>query len=450
MTKEKTDILARAKGSPTKDFFIDMITRDISLLDCIFDLIDNCLDGARRCMGDDGQKDDAFKGFLIEISASENEFAIKDNCGGIDLDNAVNYAFHFGRRHDAPKEGDFAIGLYGIGMKRAIFKIGKEISIHTSTKSDHFSVPINVNAWRDKGPADWDFDLEVAEPIEGTGTIIQISELNTNVAAEFKDMAFVNQLGRAIARDYGFFLKKGLRIKVNDRDIRGNPFLFVESDDFTPLRIEYVDPTGVNVEIIAGATELPSEEDYPDRPKRVADIFGWFVTCNDRVVLPHDKSDKTVWGRYGVPAWHQQFNGFLGIVRFEAQDETGLLPWTTTKRDIDQANEVYRRAITEMKPITKDWINYTNQRKQALESAREMEKRVTTISLAEVKKATELRFPTIVPEPKIEMATVHFLKPKAIVVAAAKTLGNTRMKPSDVGKKVFEYFVKREVDEADV
>ena len=35
-------------SSPTKNFFINMLTRDISLNDAILDLLDNCLDGALR------------------------------------------------------------------------------------------------------------------------------------------------------------------------------------------------------------------------------------------------------------------------------------------------------------------------------------------------------------------------------------------------------------------
>jgi len=34
-------------ADPTKDFFIDMLTRDIPLEWAILDLIDNCVDGAR-------------------------------------------------------------------------------------------------------------------------------------------------------------------------------------------------------------------------------------------------------------------------------------------------------------------------------------------------------------------------------------------------------------------
>ena len=69
--------------------------------------------------------------FKISVTAVEDRFQIEDNCGGITLDDAVNYAFTFGRQEEDQTE-NFSIGVYGIGMKRAIFKIGNSISI-TST-----------------------------------------------------------------------------------------------------------------------------------------------------------------------------------------------------------------------------------------------------------------------------------------------------------------------------
>lgn len=38
----------KAAANPTKAFFVRMITRDISLADCILDLIDNNHDEAKR------------------------------------------------------------------------------------------------------------------------------------------------------------------------------------------------------------------------------------------------------------------------------------------------------------------------------------------------------------------------------------------------------------------
>jgi len=38
----------RIKASPTKAFFIHMLTRDVPLSRAILDLVDNCVDEARR------------------------------------------------------------------------------------------------------------------------------------------------------------------------------------------------------------------------------------------------------------------------------------------------------------------------------------------------------------------------------------------------------------------
>ena len=40
--------MTAAKTTPSKKFFVSMLTRDIDLADAILDLIDNCLDGAMR------------------------------------------------------------------------------------------------------------------------------------------------------------------------------------------------------------------------------------------------------------------------------------------------------------------------------------------------------------------------------------------------------------------
>lgn len=49
------------EGNPTKKFFIEMITRDISIEDAIIDLLDNSIDGATQINSDD------LSGFVINI-----------------------------------------------------------------------------------------------------------------------------------------------------------------------------------------------------------------------------------------------------------------------------------------------------------------------------------------------------------------------------------------------
>ena len=106
------------EGNPTKKFFIEMITRDISIEDAIIDLLDNSIDGANKISPDDYSK------LFVDLTINDTEFSIRDNCGGFSLETAQKYAFRFGRPEEAPKVKN-TVGRFGIGMKRSLFKIGK-------------------------------------------------------------------------------------------------------------------------------------------------------------------------------------------------------------------------------------------------------------------------------------------------------------------------------------
>lgn len=51
------------------------------------------------------------------------------------LDDAINHAFSFGRRATEEND-DYSIGVYGIGMKRAVFKLGTDIKIRSTAPED--------------------------------------------------------------------------------------------------------------------------------------------------------------------------------------------------------------------------------------------------------------------------------------------------------------------------
>ena len=429
-----------ANAQPTKEFFVHMITKDISLKDCILDLIDNCLDGARRTS--QATNDELkYKGFRASLNITSEEFSIEDNCGGISISNAIDYAFRFGRNPNSPAEGDYSIGLYGIGMKRAIFKIGKNIRINSSTASESFTCNIFVDEWliHDK----WEFELEDDE-INGTRTKIFIVDLHDGISKEFDDSAFINGLISVIARDYALFIESGFEIFVNDREVQGNNYKVRTSEEFQPYRNKYHD-SGVQVEILAGMASLPPNSSDPsDRVD--PDSSGWFVVCNDRVVLAADKTDRTVWGNDGFTRWHPQYNGFLGMVLFNSRNPN-LLPWTTTKRDIDRSSPMYRRALTKMRLATSDWTEYTTRRKVDLEKAKVIERETSNTTIFTVSENKTLKFPRIAKSPTIRMANIHYQKPVGIVKTAAKALGNTNLNYRGVGEKTFEYFFNNEVQE---
>src|SRR4029077_3844730 len=126
-------------------------------------------DGARRLRPPKTSLSDtdSFDGLWIRITANENEFRIEDNCGGIPLEVAVEYAFRFGRPHDVTDEQyeipQYATGQFGVGMKRALFKLGGDFDVKAATKNTRFAMNVNVQDWLDLPEDDWHFDLDEAE-----------------------------------------------------------------------------------------------------------------------------------------------------------------------------------------------------------------------------------------------------------------------------------------------
>ncbi|MEL6855788.1 MAG: ATP-binding protein, partial [Cyanobacteria bacterium J06607_13] len=133
-------------ASPTKNFFVDMLTRDIDIKDAILDLLDNCIDGIQRSTRGQELSERPYEGFWANIELSDKVFLIEDNCGGIPLTVAERYAFRMGKPKGIKDDDDIlTIGTYGIGMKRAIFKMGKAAEVFSETTEDAFKVSIQPN-----------------------------------------------------------------------------------------------------------------------------------------------------------------------------------------------------------------------------------------------------------------------------------------------------------------
>lgn len=123
------------KANPTKEFFVNMLVRDILLKQAIIELIDNSIDGARSI-----RENNEYKGLEIVVKFNGERFEIEDNCGGIPVDVAANYAFRFGRPKSVQSSNTETTGIFGIGMKRALFKIGKNFAIHSTTRTSEFDL----------------------------------------------------------------------------------------------------------------------------------------------------------------------------------------------------------------------------------------------------------------------------------------------------------------------
>jgi Histidine kinase-, DNA gyrase B-, and HSP90-like ATPase len=346
-----------AKAYPRKQFFLEMFTRDISLEDCILDLIDNSIDGLIRSKSIDlleslftieqpvfGQPVPHSPQHplpQINVNYSNTKVEIDDTCGGIPLDHAENDVFCFGH---TPGDLGGQLGVYGIGLKRAIFKIGDQFKLRSRTMYDGFDVQLDVRAWakKDETLDDWRIPLSrssAAGSSSRAGTRITITRLHEEVVMRLEDGQLERSLRQKVAQAYALFVNRYVRIALNGKAVEPAWIPVGASTEVTPGHQDVM-IDGVSVRIIAGLAERDSSQEWS------AERAGWYVFCNGRAILSADKSDVSGWGG-GAPHFHSKYRGFVGLAIFLSKDPLSL-PWTTTKRGINRESGVYQQARQRM------------------------------------------------------------------------------------------------------
>lgn len=435
---------------PTKELFISMLTRDIPLIPAITDLVDNCADGARRI-----RSNGTFGGFWARLETSPTEFRISDNCGGIPVDIAVKYVFRFGRPDDAPYVGK-SVGQFGIGMKRAIFKIGKYFRIESTTKSSRFVVEEDVENWS-KNPI-WEFrftelDENMKNPKDRIGTTITVSRLHEDVAEEFELDNFKTELKNELETRIQDPISKGLTVTLNKIPLKFEPRVFLTDDRLRPAYKELKYPERgkklVYVKLFCG---LGKSED------RAA--AGWHIFCNGRLILEGDKSAVTGWGEENagikIPGFHGQYNHLRGYAYFDS-DDPGRLPWNTTKTGLDIDSPVYRATKLEMMKLmlpVKNFLDRLKKEKEDIKDETESGPLEQIVEESDVADLEEVKWRSVFTMPKVPerpvrrgpvMQRIQYHKPLNQVNQVKKALKARSFK--QVGEKTFDYFYNAEVEE---
>ena len=355
--------LISADASATRAFFVDMLIRDISIDGAIFDLIDNAVDAAYS----HSSQRKSLAGCRIDMSISEDAFKIHDNCGGIDIDIARDYAFRFGRATGFSPST--RIGEFGIGMKRAIFRLGRHFIVDSSTSDTRFTMEVDIEEWR-REDGEWTFPMTIEDtPAPESGTSVIVRSLHEGVREVFAHREYKTGILREIAERYNEAIREDLEIVVNGTPVDVRLHQILSGSGITPLNeSEQLDSDGrtVDLQVIAGI----------GHDRRPGTESGWNVYCNGRLVLKADRTELTGWGTddpesgSGIPAWHPQYARFRGFVYFRSEHPAAL-PWTTTKTEIDEHSAVYRNALGKMRSAIRSFSRFTNELKNEREDFEE-------------------------------------------------------------------------------
>ncbi len=461
-----TEAYPSVPAAPVKSFFVSMLTRDIRLEDAILDLLDNCVDGVIRSKGATGTK--PFKDHWAHITFDRKKFVIEDNCGGIPWE-LHDYAFRMGAEPGRKPEKTGTLGVYGIGLKRALFKMGQESTISTQSGKHAYIVGIPPT-WIDDEKK-WDLPVvPLAKRMPEDGTRIEVTDLHDGIAGRFdEDKAGFNaDLEKLIATHYAYIIDKGFQVTVNEKHVRarGTKILFSGGQQARAGVNPYIfqaQQNGVSVFLAVGFTRpIPSKEEAEEAAqemRRSSSDAGWTVLCNERAVIYCDKTEMTGWGEAAVPRYHTQFIAISGVVSFRAANAMHL-PTTTTKRGIDGSSSLYLRVKNKMREGMKLFTGNTNKWKERTAEAKayadkadllsleELQERVARLTMKKTDNALEggaEYWPTL-PEPKKTVTDVRRIlftrKLHEIQAVAEHLTGNPGMPPNDVGSKCFDEVLK--------
>lgn len=419
-------------ANPTKELFIDSLIRDVDLQDAIEDLVDNSVDAARRWRGSG-----SYAGLYVRIRVSRSEFRLSDNCGGFDFATARDFAWRIGRDPRAPAATrvKHSVGQFGVGMKRALFKIGRDFVVTSRTAKDSWTVRVNLADWTSPQKSDqWTFPIE---NVAGTyaqsdwGTDIVVRELNETVAQEFATSGFEPDLIRDLGEVHQFALVRGLVVQVGKNLVEPRRARLRQSGKLRPAVKKWKDSSGARVALYAGLDHEPDKA-----------AAGWSVFCNGRLVLKGDKNLTTGWGEPGIPTYHAQYSRFRGFALFES-DDPSLLPWNTSKTGVEAEHPLYKSARRRMVNLMKPILQYLDQYK-VREASVELTgylRRQPTVPITELRATGSFKAPKLKTsrhdDDEIE---ISYSRPRELV-EEAKQLMHVRT-PKTVGERTFDSYLR--------
>jgi hypothetical protein len=431
------------QAEPTKDLFVDTLVRDIPLDRAILDLVDNSVDGANRL-----RPTDRWIGLHVKVHIDRERFVIDDNCGGIPLEEAKKYAFRWGRPEGARKT-PHSIGQFGVGMKRALFKMGEEFSVKSTAANSVFEMRDSVGEWKNRN--EWSFPLTAEEAIESEipvgqrGTKIEITKLHSAVASSFSTPSFRSRLQTEIAITQQNAISRGLDIRVNDIQVDARPLQLAYSPGLIEpsfLTFQFNgSPAPVNVRLYAGVIN----EDLT--PWQEA---GWYIFCNDRLIISAEQSQLTGWGET-EPKFHPQYNRFRGYGFFDCEDPSRL-PWNTTKTGIDTDSPIYEYAKGKISDGMGPVLVFLGRYAKETQSDEGDKPLHEALAKSKMLKLEDLEVPagTLFVSPNLnnmvpdEFASswIRFKKPRQQVTRAGEVLGKSRA--GEIGSAAFDYFYENE------
>jgi len=331
----------------------ETLTTDITVLESIFDLIDNSIDAARDHLLQSKSSTDkyglpkTYKGYKIHVRLSQKSICIRDNCLGINENTLSNRAFKIAEISDHK----FGIGQYGLGLKRALLKFGSCFGMSTDDGEYSYKMRFtNKELAMQSG-----IKASMFKSTSIRKTLFIASDIKSDVRYELESELWLENALRMLGIRYAAYIAKGLKISISCPHhqtfekiigklpgIRKKSKLTTRNTSFTNDGVTVFIESGIHSEYI-----FPTEDGHSLTKNRdITDEYGLYFICNDRVIVAQSTEKEHGW----KTKWHSEYNGFVCLVRFVSEDPRKM-PWNTLKTALRTDGRLFVETRSKLQPI---------------------------------------------------------------------------------------------------
>ncbi len=323
--------------TPSKHIY-NALVQDIDANQAISDLIDNAIDNAKV------QKNETLE---ISLTVTENKIEVKDNSGGLDLSTIPLLLMPGGTN----RGGGVGIkGIWGVGSKRAMFSLGKKISIKTR-KSGQIGLILELDeSWfqEDESTNKWKIDYEEDSSLEEEITTITLTDLKIIL----NDHS-ISTLRKYIAKTYKDEIKsESLTILFNGEKVKFTLEEPWSKSEYTPPSRYITDipvmktDRKLHFEMTLGIMTRPGE-DYS---------YGIDFIGNKRVILRNNLDGRMGFKKERLGFPHPTINRFKAIVRVSGDSRD--IPWNSAKSNINENHPVYSSITDLVFQISRQYVSF--------------------------------------------------------------------------------------------
>ncbi|MCU7927395.1 MAG: ATP-binding protein [Candidatus Thiodiazotropha sp. (ex Dulcina madagascariensis)] len=296
-------------ATPEKRIFLSIIS-EYDLKRSICELIDNAIDLWTRTKREDLV-------IRIELDARQQAISIHDNAGGLEEDRLDHIISPGKTSNDID---DSVIGYFGVGSKRAVVALAKDINIKSRFSSGKTYLVKLDEDWI-TNDSSWHLPYaEAPTPLSPSSTEIELGRLRIHVSKDDTE-----ELKVQLSEIYARFIESGVTIQINGEILGATHF---DNEWSYPPKLLPTKFTGV-VEIEGRIVEIEILSGLIDHPGDPDDSYGVFVYCNNRLISRglKDYSVGFISGLVGNPHYNVSLARTIVSLKGQSQD----MPWDSSK-----------------------------------------------------------------------------------------------------------------------